>query len=390
MQFERAPLPDVVIEVFPFEPVAPPEKVSKQRGRPRLPAPAGDDSRLQVVETWLASERLKPNSRRAYARELQRLALWTAQDWDTLTQADLALYKDDLKAVKAESGETSVNSINVALTATRSFFNWYCAQPVPAGQPARVNPTLGVKFERVPLPPPQDVSQTALEWLETALEFTGETQLRDRALVQVLSHGLRAGELVGLNVSHYDGKRVHIEHTKTNEPRTVPLCQAGRAALNQYLEARVTAGEALTPERSLIHSLSNRSERLSYHGVYQVIKRLGSLAAQLSLEDWLSQQVEDSQAVRTSVQALTAESLLKLSSSLPSGVWAVASELVNLHPHQLRHTYATGLFRQGLDPTHARRLLGHSSEQTTRRYTRAVEGEAAELAYYRLIGETEP
>lgn len=387
MQFDRAPLPDVTIEVFPFEPVMPPVKVSKQRGRPRLPAPAVDDSRLAIVETWLASESLKPNSRRAYARELQRLALWTAQDWDTLAQADIALYKDDLKTLKAETGETSVNSINVALTAIRSFFNWYCAQPVPAGQPARVNPTLGVKFERVPLPPPKDVSQTALEWLETALEYTRETQSRDRALVQVLSHGLRAGELVSLNVGHYDGRRVHIEHTKTNEPRTVPLCQAGRMALNHYLEARVTDGETLTPERPLIHSLSRQGERLSYHGVYQVIKRLGSLAAQLSLEDWLSQQSEDAQDVRAGVQTLNAESLLSLAPVLPSGVWAVASELVELHPHQLRHTYATGLFRQGLDPTHARRLLGHSSEQTTRRYTRAVEGEAAELAYYRLIGE---
>jgi integrase/recombinase XerD len=92
--------------------------------------------------------------------------------------------------------------------------------------------------------------------------------------------------------------------------------------------------------------------------------------------------------VREGVQALNAESLLSLAPVLPYGVWAVASELVQLHPHQLRHTYATGLFRQGLDPTHARRLLGHSSEQTTRRYTQAVEAEAAEAAYYRLIGET--
>jgi len=386
MQFDRKPLPPLTFEVFPFEPVTPSVKVPKQRGRPRLPAPGLDDTRLAIVETWLASESLKPNTRKAYARELQRFLVWSEQDWDTFTQADLALYKDDLKAVKAESGESN-NSVNVALTALRSFFNWYCAQAVTVGAPARVNPTLGVKFERVPLPPPKDVSQTALEWLDAALEYTQETQQRDRALVQVLGHGLRAGELVGLNVVSYDGKRVHIVHTKTHEPRTVPLCQAGRTTLNNYLSGRTTAGEVLTPERPLVHSYSSRSERLSYQGVYQVVKRLGLLGAQLSLEDWWSQQSEVNEALRASVQGLTVESLLLLSPVLPSGVWAVASELVNLHPHQLRHTYATGLFRQGLDPTHARRLLGHSSEQTTRRYTQAVEAEAAELAYYRLIGE---
>ena len=387
MQFDRKPLPDIVIEVFPFKPVAPTINAPKQRGRPPLPAPAVDDRRLHVVETWLASESLKPNSRKAYARELKRFLVWSDRALEEFTQADIALYKDDLKFVKAKDGETSVNSVNVALTALRSFFNWYCAQAIEVGQSARVNPTLGVKFERVPLPPPKDVSQTALEWLNTALEYTQETQSRDRALVQVLCHGLRAGELVSLNVSSYDGRRLHIAHTKTNEPRTVPLCDAGRSALNQYLEGRATDGETLTPERPLIHSLS-RGERLSYHGVYQAVKRLGMLAAQLSLKDWLSQQSEEARHVREGVQALNAESLLSLAPVLPYGVWAVASELVQLHPHQLRHTYATGLFRQGLDPTHARRLLGHSSEQTTRRYTQAVEAEAAEAAYYRLIGET--
>ena len=388
MQFDRKPLPPITFEVFPFEPVTPTAKVPKQRGRPRLPAPAVDDPRLAVVETWLASESLKPNTRQSYARELRRFLVWSEQDWHEFTPADLALYKDDLKVVKAESGENNVNSVNVALTALRSFFNWYCAQPVPVGAVARVNPTLGVKFERVPLPPPQDVSQTALEWLETALAYTQETQSRDRALVQVLSHGLRAGELVSLNVGHYDGKRVHIAHTKTHEPRTVPLCQAGRTALNDYLASRTAVGETLTPERPLVHSYSRRHARLSYQGVYQVVKRLGLLAAQLSLEDWWSQQSEVNEALRSGVQGLTPESLLLLSPVLPAGVWAVATELVHLHPHQLRHTYATGLFRQGLDPTHARRLLGHSSEQTTRRYTQAVEAEAAEAAYYRLIGET--
>ncbi len=392
MTFDRKPLADVTIAVFPFEPVAPPVTVNKlpaRRRRPRLPAPDASDPRLPVVATFLASERLKPNSRKAYQRELYRFLVWTDQDWDSLTTADLALYKDDRKAMQSEQGEASVNSINVALTALKSFFAWYCAQPLAGGQPARVNPTTGLRFERVPLPPPQDLSATAIEWLHTALAYTDETQLRDRALVQILSHGLRASELVSLDVGHYDGQRLHIERTKTHEPRTVPLSKLGRAAIDGYLMARAEAGAVLTPERPLVHSYSPRHERLSYQGVYKVVKRLGTLAAQLCLEDWLSQQRDVSQDVSTAVRSLSAESLLRLSTSLPSGVWSVASELINLHPHQLRHTYATGLFRQGLDPTHARRLLGHSAEQTTRRYTQAVEAEAAERAFYRLIGEAE-
>jgi len=388
MTFDRRPLEAPVVEVFPFESVAPATPPQPSRRRSRLPTPQADDPRLQVVATYLASNSLRPNTRRAYARELQRFLVWTDQDWDSITTADLALYKDDRKAMQSEQGEASVNSINVALTALKSFFAWYCAQPLAGGQPARVNPTTGLRFERVPLPPPQDLSATAIEWLHTALAYTDETQLRDRALVQILSHGLRASELVSLDVGHYDGRRLHIERTKTHEPRTVPLSKLGRAAIDVYLTSRRAAGD-LTPEQPLVHSYSPRHERLSYQGVYKVVKRLGTLAAQLCLEDWLSQQRDVSQDVSTAVRTLTAESLLALSASLPSGVWTVASELVNLHPHQLRHTYATGLFRQGLDPTHARRLLGHSAEQTTRRYTQAVEAEAAERAFYRLMGEAE-
>jgi integrase/recombinase XerD len=80
--------------------------------------------------------------------------------------------------------------------------------------------------------------------------------------------------------------------------------------------------------------------RLSYHGIYFAVERIGELAG-----------------------------------------------LPDLHPHQFRHTGATELLRMGMDPAHARLLTGHTDERSFRRYVLAVEQEAAIAAYYRLKAE---
>lgn len=81
-------------------------------------------------------------------------------------------------------------------------------------------------------------------------------------------------------------------------------------------------------------------ERLSYHGIYFAIEKIGELA-----------------------------------------------EIPDLHPHAFRHSYATELLLQGLDPTHARKLTGHKNELAFKRYTFRSEQEAAISAYYKAISE---
>jgi integrase/recombinase XerD len=90
----------------------------------------------------------------------------------------------------------------------------------------------------------------------------------------------------------------------------------------------------------LSHHLGWEGDRLSYHGIYFAVERIGELAG-----------------------------------------------LPDLHPHQFRHTGATELLRMGMDPAHARLLTGHTDERSFRRYTLAVEQEAAIKAFYRAKGE---
>ncbi|MEA5606470.1 tyrosine-type recombinase/integrase, partial [Nostoc sp. UHCC 0252] len=115
-----------------------------------------------------------------------------------------------------------------------------------------------------------------------------------------------------------------------------------REVLAEYLQLREQQGEVLTSLSPLMisHHASYKGERLSYHGIYFAVEKIGEIA-----------HIED------------------------------------LHPHSFRHTYATDLLLLGVDPSHARKLTGHQSEKAFRRYTLRSEQEAAIAAYYRAIGE---
>jgi integrase/recombinase XerD len=300
------------------------------------------DLRSFLVEEFLNSASLAANSRKAYQRELRRFMDWTELGWGQLKSRHLAQYKQFLmeSTSSRQQKPLSPSSINAALTALKSFFGWAClfhADRVP------LNPTLGVRFEKIALPPAQSLTEAEMQRVWAALDELGEeTGKRDRALIHLLSHGLRAGEVVALNLAALDGKILFLADTKTNEPRLVPLRQESVSVVEQYLAERQSEGESLTADRPLILSVqgARKGERLSYHGIYFVVEKIGNLAG-----------------------------------------------LVDLHPHLFRHTYATELLLMGVDPAHARRLTGHKSEQAFRRYTLRGEQQAAIEAFYRAVGE---
>jgi integrase/recombinase XerD len=310
-----------------------------RRGRPALIATPAD-IRWPVVQEFLRSSSLSPNSQKLYERELKRFLGWTQCRWSELQSRHLGLYKAYLMELEVAAGKTlSKNSLNSALTALKSFFRWLC-QFHPELCPK--NPTEGVKFERVPLPPAQSLTPEEMERVWSAIAQRTDTRLRDYAMVQLLSHNLRAGEVASANVGSFDGRMVTLTQTKNKQPRIVPLSEAGQQSIQEYFEWRRDQGEVLTSDSPLIlsHHQGWEGDRLSYHGIYFAVERIGELAG-----------------------------------------------LPDLHPHQFRHTGATELLRMGMDPAHAMLLTGHTDGRSFRRYVLAVEQEAAIQAYYRLKGE---
>lgn len=148
--------------------------------------------------------------------------------------------------------------------------------------------------------------------------------LRDRALLSLAyAAGLRASELVGLRLADVDLARgVAQAFGKGNKRRLVPLGEVALAHLEQYLAARTTAPRQPQNERGLL--FPSRAGR-----------------------------------------PLTRAAFWKL-----VGKYARAAGLVErVHPHRLRHSFATHLLSGGADLRSVQTLLGHADVSTTEVYT---------------------
>ena len=330
-------------------------------------SPALVDLREVRVTEFLQSRSLAANTEKAYRRELAKFLGWTDRPWAEITPRHLAQYKGHLK----QQG-LSANSINRALAGLMSFFDWF-RTAYPEQMPH--DPTTAVELERVPLPPAQDLSEVQVAALYLVVEERGERSKRDRAVLSVLAHGLRVDEVVRLKVGDFDGIRLSIRQAKDDSTGTVPLARQARDHLVDYLGERALQEGELAPEAPLFLSYgrNRQQQRLGYQGIYYLVKRLGERAAQIA-QEILNGQEGPGEAWQTWSAAQLRQIL----------------ELERVHPHQLRHTFATGLLLRGMESLHARTLTRHRSEASFKRYAKRVLAASAEQAFYRAIDEEPP
>jgi integrase/recombinase XerC len=169
---------------------------------------------------------------------------------------------------------------------------------------------------------------------ETALakrEPLSDSQLmlrRDRALIEMLyASGLRVSELVGLNLDDMDRSHQMLRvRGKGRKERIVPFGSKAMASLEAYwpLRADLLKGPNASPESQAMF-LNYSGRRLTVRSVRRILNKYVRLAG-------LS--------------------------------W-------NLHPHALRHAFATHLLADGADLRAIQELLGHASLSTTQKYTHA-------------------
>jgi integrase/recombinase XerC len=171
--------------------------------------------------------------------------------------------------------------------------------------------------KRLPKVPTQEETNTLLDQVET-VEAESAWPERDRAILEVLyGCGLRVAELVGLDLEDIDfSERWMRVRGKRRKERLVPFATKAAAALEKWMTHRpATAGAAIFVTR--------KGARLSDRTVRRIVKLYATL--------------------------LSGDS--------------------SLHPHSLRHAYATHLLADGADLRAIQELLGHSSLSTTQKYT---------------------
>ncbi len=218
-------------------------------------------------------------------------------------------------------------SIALELSAWRGLYRWWGRE---GGVP--LNPVDGVRAPKAPRPLPKALSvDQAVALAEHEDEGPGDARLavRDHAIVELLyGCGLRVGELLGLDAVPTPQAAGWIDDTdasahvlgKGGKRRSVPV---GRAALQALATWRALRGQlAAAGEPALF--VSRRGTRL----------RPGQLRARLKA--------------------------LALAAGLPTHV----------HPHMLRHSFASHLLQSSGDLRAVQELLGHAQIATTQVYTR--------------------
>jgi integrase/recombinase XerC len=279
-------------------------------------------------ELHLRAERnLSPHTRRGYLGDVRQLSEFLGgrvpPERVTSTQV-----RGFLAALHARRHPATLGR---KLASLRSFFRWlrregHCALDPTEGIPAPRTP------KRLPNPLPVDDCVAVVERggrrrrrAATPSPGPDPMELRDRALVELLyGAGLRVGELSALDVRDLDLHRGDVRVVgKGGKERVVPLPAATRQALAAYLDARRRPGLLAEP---LFTSLRPRREGPRRLGVRDVRRVLAARARGAGVVD-------------------------------------------RVHPHRLRHSYATHLLDMGADLREIQELLGHASLSTTEKYT---------------------
>lgn len=392
MSISNSALPAIVVTRFDEDqpPLSPKPSVSTE--------PIREDLRWMRVEEFLRLKALAPNSQRAYERDLKRFWQWTDKPWNEMTTRNVDRYKIHLEGLMIPDPQTgalkrqlSAESVAAAIRTLKSFFGW-----LKKADYITENPLLAVSIPKPKTPESKELTDFQVKALYGALSQRGKTQVRDTALLAVLSHGLRAEEASLLDIGDYDGIRVHIRQAKHDSIGKVPLNQAARAAIAAYLTWRKDRGDLLTPEAPLFLNYSRNPKvrgRLSYDGIYGMVKSLGRLAVTIAVEAATGRSLQEviTEFV-TSHPALTANLAPKqiLQQAAVEVVGAEMAILLDVHPHQLRHTFGTNLVLGGMDAYLAMALMRQKSIAIYHRYTSKARERQAERAFFQMLGEPEP
>jgi len=303
-------------------------------GSPPSPTPHWDGA-LRMFEEDLGRRGAAEKTRRAYRVDLAQFAGWASAH-------ELEPGSIDHRALRryaASLTERGLAPATVArkLAALRGFFRALIELGERADNPAELlsSPKRAQRLPHVLRP-------AEIAALLDRIPATTPLELRDRALFELAyASGLRAEELVSLDLDavEFDAERVRVEG-KGGKTRLVPTGEHALRAIERYLDRARPA--LATGEEGAGGALF-----LSKTG-----RRLSTSDVRRRLRVWTH---------HASAQA--------------PGVG-------DLHPHALRHSFATHLLEGGADLRAIQELLGHASISTTQVYTR-VESARLRSTYLR-------
>lgn len=281
-----------------------------------VPVATLNEPATQFLDYLRDVRQLSPHTLSNYQRDLFCLQRYCEEHQvpcaEQLTESDIRAWVSQLHR-RGLAG----SSIQRSLSAARSFFNYLGRE---RGRPR--NPAASVQAPRNPrkLPKTLDADQ-----VDQYLSFTQDTPIarRDRAIAELFySSGLRLAELVAVDINDIDQHSKLLTVTgKGNKTRTIPVGSVALQAIAQWLEVRPPPATAEDDATALF--TSSRGQRISVR----------SIQARLKLQGRKSGMRQD------------------------------------VHPHMLRHSFASHMLESSGDLRAVQELLGHANISTTQIYT---------------------
>ncbi len=273
---------------------------------------------------YLATERgLSTNYQLSTRASLERFAAWALdREIDSVTKVTPPLLSEFLISEKKRG--LSATSIKLEAVAIRIFFRFLTARARIQADPAEKLP-----LPRLPQTLPQPLSQPDMAKLVAAPTGDSPLEIRDRALLELLyACGLRIAEACSVRLENLDEEGGVIRVTgKGNKTRLIPVGRAALEALKFYLtNARP---KLVSPKSGGEIFLSVRGHALTPARIWQLVRHYAKISG-----------IEEA-----------------------------------VHPHQLRHSFATHLLAGGADLRIIQEMLGHASIATTQIYTQVDRGQ---------------
>ena len=269
---------------------------------------------------FLATERgLSNNYQLLVRRNLEKFSHWlnNIKQLDSITTDDLSEYLS-----KRKKEGLAASSIRQNVVSLKIFFRFLCNNKILSEDIAE-----GLFSPKPEQLLPKTINQKDVKKLLESIETSDPLGMRDRALIELLySSGLRLGEIMEALLENLYLEEGHIRVTgKGNKTRIVPIGKKALEEINNYLDK---GRKKLVNSKSTSHIfLSIRGKKLSPSRIWQIVKE---------------------RSKRADIKS-------------------------PIHPHQLRHSFATHLLSGGADLRIIQELLGHADISTTQTYTHVDE-----------------
>ncbi len=300
------------------------------------------------IEKIRAEDGLSNNTALSYKTDLELFVKFLELQKNKVIEVDLAILRKYLLSLDRQGLRAS--SVSRKISCLKNFYKFLCQENL-----LQKNPTAELESPKKEQKLPKFLTEAEIfKMLEVTNSDNSEFGIKLATMLEIMySAGLRVSELVSLPISSlaFDGKEIRnflLIKGKGGKERIAPLNKASIVILNKYLAIREQIGAKDNKWLFIGNSRSSKTKDINY-----LNKKMQFCTKHLT---------------RQRFHGMLKELAIK-----------VGIDPKRVHPHVIRHSFATHLLNNGIDLRLLQELLGHSDITTTEIYTHIMNSKLKQI-----------